>query len=75
MLGINKFKRGVLKYPRVLKNLKGQEVTLEKGEHCNLLALTNGVQEFFGLENSTKGLVLLPSSLFANNFKLFQQEV
>lgn len=75
MLGINRIQRGALTYPRSLLNMDGCVVTLDKGEHFNLLSLNNGAQEFFGLQNEAKGLVLLPTSLFSNNFKIFQKEI
>jgi hypothetical protein len=72
MLGINKFKRSVITFARSLKNLEGQEVTLNAGEHVNLLALTSGL---FAIQNKAKGTVVLPQGLFANNFKLFEKEI
>lgn len=72
MFGINKFKRCVVKHTRTLLNLEGLEVTLEAGDHVNILALTNGL---FGIQHKTKGTVVLPQGLFINNFKLFEKEI
>lgn len=75
LFGINNFKRVALSHSSNLVNLEGKMVNLKAGEHFNAVAVTNGVHEYFGLENKEKGMVIFPTSLFANNFKLFQKEI
>lgn len=75
MFGINRFKKGVISSLLQLRNLDGKVVEFNAGERVNLLALEAGSCQFFGIQNEAKGTVVLPPSLFGNNFLLFQKEI
>lgn len=67
----NKFNTKVT-IPRNLKNLQGEEVLLEINETVTLLLLQDSLGTmYFAIQKKTKGLLLLPLSLFESftNFK------
>ena len=74
-LAINKQESIKAKHTHSLKNLEGEEVIIEARETVLLMSLTDPTgSQYMAIKKRTKGLVLLPFSLFLS-FNHFKQEV
>lgn len=58
-----------------LKNLEGEEVSINKGERVLALLVTTFNTSFFVIKKRDKGLCFLPSTLCQGNFTNFTMSI